>query len=206
MPGKQLATTFSMLRANDLIWNYVVNNYMKGKTPPPFDILYWNGDSTNMTSAMYTWYLREMYLENKLAKPDAIKLCGVSVDLGKIDCPIYYLSAIDDHIAPWKTTFISTELLKGDMQFVLAASGHVAGVINPASKNKRNFWANGELGKGADHWLETAENIPGSWWSHWDEWLKAQGGKQVPAEQQYGDEQFPELEPAPGSFVLARAV
>jgi polyhydroxyalkanoate synthase len=206
MPGKQLATTFSMLRANDLIWNYVVNNYMKGKTPPPFDILYWNGDSTNMTSAMYTWYLREMYLENKLAKPNAIKLCGVPVDLGKIDCPIYYLSAIDDHIAPWKTTFISTELLSGDMQFVLAASGHVAGVINPASKNKRNFWTNGEYGKGADHWLETAENNAGSWWSHWDEWLKAQGGKQVPAEDQYGSEEFPEIEPAPGSFVLAKAV
>ena len=205
MPGKQMASTFSMLRANDLIWNYVVNNYMKGKTPPPFDILYWNGDSTNMTAAMYTWYLREMYLENKLAKPNALELCGVPVDLGKIDCPIYYMAAIDDHIAPWKTTFISTELLKGDMHFVLSGSGHVAGVINPANKNKRNYWINGELGKGADHWLETAETVPGSWWTNWDEWLKAQGGKLIDAPETTGSKDYAEIEPAPGAFVFARA-
>ena len=205
MPGKQLATTFTMLRANDLIWNYVVNNYLKGKTPPPFDILYWNGDSTNMTAAMYTWYLRHMYLENKLREPGALELCGVPVDLGKIDCPVYFLSAIDDHIAPWKTTFVSTELVSGKMKFVLAASGHVAGVINPASKNKRNFWVDGELGQGADHWLETAQSVPGSWWPHWDEWLKAQGGKQVDAPSEVGNKTFKPLEPAPGAFVLARA-
>lgn len=205
MPGKQMASTFSMLRANDLIWNYVVNNYMKGKTPPPFDILYWNGDSTNMTAAMYTWYLREMYLENKLAKPNALELCGVTIDLGKIDCPIYYMAAVDDHIAPWKTTFISTELLKGDMHFVLSGSGHVAGVINPANKNKRNYWINGELGQGADHWLETAESVPGSWWTNWDEWLKAQGGKLIDAPETTGSKDYAEIEPAPGSFVLARA-
>ena len=205
MPGKQMATTFSMLRANDLIWNYVVNNYMKGKTPPPFDILYWNGDSTNMTAAMYTWYLREMYLENKLAKPNALELCGVAVDLGKIDCPIYYMSAIDDHIAPWKTTFISTELLKGKMHFVLSGSGHVAGVINPANKNKRNYWINGELGQGAEHWLETAESVPGSWWTNWDQWLKAQGGKEIDAPLVTGNKEYSEIESAPGSFVLARA-
>ena len=205
MPGKQMASTFSMLRANDLIWNYVVNNYMKGKTPPPFDILYWNGDSTNMTAAMYTWYLREMYLENKLAKPNALELCGVPVDLGKIDCPIYYMAAIDDHIAPWKTTFVSTELLKGDMNFVLSGSGHVAGVINPANKNKRDHWINGELGKGADHWLETAESVPGSWWTDWDRWLKAQGGKQIDAPETTGSKEYAEIEPAPGAFVFARA-
>ena len=205
MPGKQMATTFSMLRANDLIWNYVVNNYLKGKTPPPFDILYWNGDSTNMTAAMYTWYLRNMYLENKLREPNALELCGVPVDLGKIDCPVYFLSAIDDHIAPWKTTFVSTELVKGDMEFVLTASGHVAGVINPASKNKRSYWVDGELGQGAEHWLETAQTVPGSWWTHWDAWLKAQGGKQVAAPKAMGSKEFPPLEPAPGAFVLARA-
>ncbi len=205
MPGKQLATTFSMLRANDLIWNYVINNYHKGRTPPPFDILYWNSDSTNMTSAMFTWYLRNMYLENNLVKPGAIELCGVPIDLGKIDCPVYYLSTIDDHIAPWKTTFESTEFLKGEMKFVLAASGHVAGVINPASKNKRNYWVNGELGQGADHWLETADSTPGSWWPNWDEWLKAQGGKQVTAPEQTGSEAYPEIEPAPGTYVMARA-
>jgi len=204
MPGKQLATTFAMLRANDLIWNYVVNNYLKGKTPPPFDILYWNSDSTNMTAAMYTWYLRNMYLENKLIEPGGIELCGVPVDLGKIACPVYFLSAIEDHIAPWKTTFTSTEVLKGPMEFVLGASGHIAGVINPANKNKRNYWINGELGRGADHWLDSAENVPGSWWTHWDAWLKSTGGKEIPAPEQVGSEDYPELEAAPGAYVLAR--
>ncbi len=204
MPGKQLATTFAMLRANDLIWNYVVNNYLKGKTPPPFDILYWNADSTNMTSAMYTWYLRNMYLENKLIEPGGVELCGVPVDLGKIDCPVYCLSTIEDHIAPWKTTFISTELLKGPMQFVLGASGHIAGVINPANKNKRNYWINGETGQGADHWLETAESVPGSWWTHWDKWLKSQGGNEIPAPEQVGNKEYPEIEAAPGSYVFAK--
>ena len=205
MPGQQLATTFAMLRANDLIWNYVVNNYLKGKTPPPFDILYWNGDSTNMTAAMYTWYLRNMYLENKLVEPGGVELCGVPVDLGKIDCPVYFLSAIEDHIAPWKTTFLSTELVTGPMEFVLGASGHIAGVINPARKNKRNFWVKGETGQGADHWLQTAESVAGSWWPHWDQWLKSQGGKDIPAPEQVGNNDYPEIEPAPGAYVFAKS-
>jgi polyhydroxyalkanoate synthase len=204
MPGKQLASTFAMLRANDLIWNYVVNNYLKGKTPPPFDILYWNSDSTNMTAAMYTWYLRNMYLENRLVEPGGVELCGVPVDLGKITCPVYCLSAIEDHIAPWKTTFITTELLRGPTEFVLGASGHIAGVINPANKNKRNYWINGEMGRGADHWLETAESVPGSWWTHWDAWLKGTGGKEIPAPDQVGSKDYPEIEAAPGAYVLAR--
>ncbi|MEO1889343.1 MAG: class I poly(R)-hydroxyalkanoic acid synthase [Cycloclasticus sp.] len=204
MQGKQLASTFAMLRANDMIWSYVVNNYLKGKTPPPFDILYWNGDSTNMTGAMYTWYLRNLYLENNLVKPGAVELCGVKVDLGKIDCPVYFLSAIEDHIAPWKTTFIGTELVSGQVEFVLAASGHVAGVINPANKNKRHFWIDGELGKGDDHWLESATETPGSWWPHWDKWLKAQGGKMIDAPKELGNANYAELEAAPGSFILAR--
>ena len=205
MPGKQLASTFAMLRANDLIWSYVVNNYLKGKTPPPFDILYWNSDSTNMTAAMYTWYLRNLYLENNLVKPGGVELCGVKIDLGKIDCPVYFLSAIEDHIAPWKTTFTGTELVGGPVEFVLAASGHVAGVINPANKNKRHFWAKGELGKGADHWLESATEEAGSWWPHWDKWLKAQGDKEIDAPKELGNKEYAELEPAPGSFVLAKA-
>ena len=206
MPGKQLATTFAMLRANDLIWSYVVNNYLKGKTPPPFDILYWNGDSTNMTAAMYTWYLRNMYLENNLAKPGGVSLCGVKVDLGKIDCPTYFLSAIEDHIAPWKTTFIGTELVKGPVDFVLTGSGHVAGVINPANKNKRSYWVDGELGQGSDHWLQTSKEVPGSWWTHWDAWLKSQGAKTVDAPKTLGNADYLEIEPAPGSFVMAKAV
>jgi len=205
MPGKQMATTFAMLRANDLIWSYVVNNYLKGKTPPPFDILYWNGDSTNMTAAMYTWYLRNMYLENNLVTPGAVELCGVKIDLRKIDCPVYFLSAIEDHIAPWKTTFTGTELVSGKVEFVLTGSGHVAGVVNPASKNKRNYWKDGELAKGAEHWLDSATDVPGSWWTHWDAWLKVQGGKQVDAPKVLGNAKYPELEPAPGSFVMEQS-
>ncbi len=206
MPGKQLAQTFAMLRANELIWNYVINNYMKGKTPPPFDILYWNSDSTNMSAHMYTWYLRNMYLENRLAKPGDLELCGVKLDLGKIDAPAYFLSTIDDHIAPWKTTFTSTELVKGPIEFVLAASGHVAGVINPPAKNKRNYWRNGELGRGADHWLDNAERVTGSWWPHWSAWLKRQGGAMIDAPKRTGSDEFPELEPAPGAYVKGLAV
>ena len=205
MPGKQMATTFAMLRANDLIWSYVVNNYLKGKTPPPFDILYWNSDSTNMTAAMYTWYLRNMYLENNLVTPGAVELCGVKIDLRKIDCPVYFLSAIEDHIAPWKTTFTGTELVSGKVEFVLTGSGHVAGVVNPASKNKRNYWKDGELAKGAEHWLDSATDVPGSWWTHWDAWLKAQGGKQIDAPKALGNAKYPELEPAPGSFVMEQS-
>ncbi len=201
MPGKQLAQTFSMLRANDLIWNYVVNNYMKGKTPPPFDILFWNSDSTNMSAHMYTWYLRNMYLENRLSKPGELELCGVKLDLGKLDGPTYFLSTLEDHIAPWKTTFTSTGLVKGPIEFVLAASGHVAGVINHPSKNKRSYWCNGELGRSADHWLENAERVPGSWWPHWSDWLKRQGGEIIDAPTQTGSDLFPELEPAPGAYV-----
>ncbi|OUR68388.1 class I poly(R)-hydroxyalkanoic acid synthase [Cycloclasticus sp. 46_83_sub15_T18] len=206
MPGKQMASTFAMLRANDLIWSYVVNNYLKGKTPPPFDILYWNGDSTNMTAAMYTWYLRNMYLENNLVTPGAVELCGVKIDLRKIDCPVYFLSAIEDHIAPWKTTFTGTELVSGKVEFVLTGSGHVAGVVNPASKNRRNYWKDGELGQGAEHWLDTATDMPGSWWTHWDAWLKEQGGKQIDAPKALGNAEYPELEPAPGSFVMEKSV
>ena len=205
MPGKQMASTFAMLRANDLIWSYVVNNYLKGKTPPPFDILYWNGDSTNMTAAMYTWYLRNLYLENRLVTPGSAELCGVKIDLRKIDCPVYFLSAIDDHIAPWKTTFTGTELVSGKVEFVLTGSGHVAGVVNPANKNRRNYWKEGELGNGADRWLETATDMPGSWWTHWDGWLKAQGGKEIAAPKELGNAKYKELEPAPGSFVMEKA-
>lgn len=204
LSGRDLATAFSMLRANDLIWSYVVNNYLKGQTPPPFDILYWNSDPTNLPARMYSYYLRNMYMENNLAKSNALTLCNVPIDLNKVKTPTYFLSTIDDHIAPWKSTFIGTELLKGPIEFVLGASGHIAGVINPASKNKRNYWVNGELGKGADHWLETATSKPGSWWPHWDQWLKAQGGVEVTAPQTLGNENYPVLEPAPGRYVTRR--
>ena len=204
LSGRELATSFNMLRSNDLIWSYVVNNYLKGKTPPPFDILYWNSDSTNLPANMYTFYVNNMYLENNLTKKDALTICGEKIDLGKIKIPCYFLSTIEDHIAPWGGTFKGTELLKGKNEFVLGASGHVAGVINPASKNRRNYWINGEQGKSEDHWLETAERQEGSWWPHWADWLKARAGKKVAAPTATGNDTYKEIEPAPGRYVSVR--
>jgi len=202
--GRELSTSFNMLRANDLIWSYVVNNYLKGQTPPPFDILYWNSDPTNLPAAMYTFYINKMYLENKLVEPDGLTICGEPIDLSKIKTPCYFLSTIEDHIAPWKSTFAATDKFKGSMEFVLGASGHVAGVINPASKNRRHYWIKGELGKGPDHWLETAEQQEGSWWNNWSEWIKRRAGKKIDAPTDYGNATHKAIEPAPGSYVKAR--
>lgn len=204
LPGKDLALAFSMLRANDLIWSYVVNNYLKGQTPAPFDILYWNSDPTNLPSKMYSFYLRNMYLDNKLIQPNALKMCDAPINLRNIKVPSYFLSTIDDHIAPWKSTFTATELFTGPIEFVLGASGHIAGVINPPYKPKRNYWVNGELGKGTDKWLETAKSVPGSWWPHWIEWLKKQGGAEVDAPKSLGNAEHPALEAAPGRYVSIR--
>ncbi len=202
--GRNMATTFNMLRSNDLIWSYVVNNYLKGQAPAPFDILYWNSDSTNLPAAMYTYYLKNMYVENNLAKPGCLTICGEKIDLSKVKTPSYFLSTIEDHIAPWKSTFRTTEFFTGPMEFVLAASGHIAGVINPVSKDRRHFWIGGELAKGADHWLETATQQPGSWWKHWSAWIKERGGDQIEAPVSYGNEEFKEIEPAPGRYVKER--
>lgn len=202
--GRDLATSFNMLRSNDLIWSYVVNNYLKGQNPPPFDILYWNCDSTNLPAAMYNFYMKKMYLENKLSEPNALTICGEKIDLGKIKIPVYFLSTIEDHIAPWKSTFKGTESMKGQIEFVLGASGHVAGVINPASKNRRNYWVDGQLGQGPDKWMETAERKEGTWWNHWAEWMKKRGGKKVDAPATLGNEEFSVIEPAPGRYVKVR--
>ena len=202
--GRELATSFNMLRSNDLIWSYVVNNYLKGQTPPPFDILYWNSDSTNLPAAMYTFYINKMYLENKLVEPNALEICGESIDLGDIKIPCYFLSTLEDHIAPWKATFKATETFGSDIEFVLGASGHVAGVINPASKNRRNYWIKGEQKQGAEHWLETAEKVEGSWWPNWSEWVRRRAGKKIDAPQTLGSKTNAPLEAAPGSYVKVR--
>ena len=204
MSGKNLALGFNMLRSNDLIWSYVVNNYLKGKTPPPFDLLYWNSDPTNLPAAMYNTYIREMYINNNLSKPGGFTCCDKSVELDKVKTPVYFLSAIEDHIAPWKTTFLGTDIVGGPVEFVLGGSGHIAGVINPPAKNKRNFWTNGEMGQGADHWLETATDHPGSWWTHWNEWLVKQDSKQVSAREIGTNKEFKEIVPAPGDYVRVR--
>ncbi len=206
LSGKSLSTTFNMLRSNDLIWSYVVNNYLKGQAPAPFDILYWNSDPTNLPGNMYCYYITNMYLENNLSKPGKLSICGEPIDLSKIKTPCYFLSCIEDHIAPWKSTFKATEIFNTNIEFVLGASGHIAGVINPASKNRRNFWVNGDMGKGADQWLETAERQEGSWWNNWNAWLKKRAGKQIAAPEAQGNAEYTVIEAAPGSFVKERIV
>jgi polyhydroxyalkanoate synthase len=204
MPGRELAITFASLRANDLIWQYVVNNYLKGRTPDPFDLLYWNSDSTNLPGAMYAYYVRHMYLHNDLRVPGRLTMCGVAVDLRKVDMPAYVLATREDHIVPWTTAYESARLLRGPIVFVLAASGHIAGVINPASRNRRNYWAGGKLTKNPEAWLQKARSRPGSWWKNWAAWLEKHGGARVPARAQ-GSPEYPEVEPAPGRYVKEKA-
>ncbi|MDT7835143.1 class I poly(R)-hydroxyalkanoic acid synthase [Aquabacterium sp. OR-4] len=207
LKGKDLATTFSFLRPNDLVWNYVVGNYLKGEAPPPFDLLYWNGDSTNLPGPMYCWYLRHTYLQNELKQPGKLKVCGVSLDVTKIKNPVFIYASREDHIVPWKAAYASTGVLKGakDQTFVLGASGHIAGVINPASKNKRSHWTNAKRPADADAWFDTATEQPGSWWPVWSGWLSGHGGRQVAAPKGYGNRQHPAIEPAPGRYVRQKA-
>lgn len=202
--GRELATSFNMLRSNDLIWSYVVNNYLKGQTPPPFDILYWNSDSTNLPAKMYSFYVNNMYLDNKLKEPGGITICGEPIHLNRIKVPCYFLSTIEDHIAPWKATFKATETFGSKIEFVLGASGHIAGVINPAAKNRRNYWIKGTQGQGADMWLESAERVEGSWWPNWAEWVKRRAGKKIDAPETVGNDQHKPIEAAPGSYVKVR--
>jgi polyhydroxyalkanoate synthase len=204
-PGKELGFVFQTLRANDLIWPYVVSNYLKGKSPEAFDLLYWNADGTNLPGPMYAWYLRNMYLENNLCVPNRLTMCGTRVDLGRIDMPCYVLATQEDHIVPWRAAYRSTQLVGGRTQFVLGASGHIAGVINPASKNKRSYWIDGALGDDPEQWLASAQSVPGSWWTHWMKWLKPQSGKQIPARRRLGNAKHKPIEAAPGRYVKARA-
>ena len=207
LKGQELATTFSLLRPNDLVWNYVVGNYLKGETPPAFDLLYWNGDGTNLPGPMYCWYLRNTYLENNLVVPGKVTVCGEPVDLGAIGIPSYVYGSREDHIVPWKGAYQSVNVLKGPRRFVLGASGHIAGVINPPAKNKRSHW----IGKGtalpaaADDWFAGATEHAGSWWGDWSAWLAGFGGKQVAAPKAPGNKQWKAIEPAPGRYVKEKA-
>jgi polyhydroxyalkanoate synthase subunit PhaC len=205
LQGKELAFVFSSLRANDLIWQYVVNNYLKGKAPPAFDLLYWNSDGTNLPGPMFCWYVRNTYLENNLKAPGKTVQCGVPVDLSKISVPAYLYASREDHIVPWHTAYASNQALGGEATFVLGASGHIAGVINPASKNKRNYWADGVVGENAEEWLSTAQSKPGSWWPHWSAWLAIHAGPVVPARSALGNNHYQAIEPAPGRYVKAKA-
>jgi len=203
LEGSEMASTFNMLRANDLIWSFVVNNYLMGNDPFPFDLLYWNADSTRMPAKMHSFYLRKMYQENLLAQPGGITLAGVPIDLGKIKVPAYFLSTREDHIAPWKSTYRGTQLLGGTKRFVLAASGHIAGVVNPPDGGKYNHWINEELPPDPEAWFAGATELAGSWWPDWQRWVLSHGKAQVAARVP-GDGKLAAIEDAPGSYVQVR--
>ncbi|WXK39477.1 class I poly(R)-hydroxyalkanoic acid synthase [Mycetohabitans rhizoxinica] len=210
MRGVEFANTFSLLRPNDLVWNYVVDNYLKGRTSAPLDLLHWNSDSTNLPGPMYARYLRETYLENRLRVPGGVTVCGEPVDLTQLDVPTFIYGSRDDHIVPWRTAYASTSLLCGPLQFVLGASGHIAGVINPPAKNKRSYWAiEGEtraLPNDPEQWLRQSTQRPGSWWPAWSGWLARYGGKRIKARAKAGNATYLPIEPAPGRYVLVRDV
>jgi polyhydroxyalkanoate synthase subunit PhaC len=206
LKGKELATTFSFLRPNDLVWNYVVGNYLKGETPPPFDLLYWNGDSTNLPGPMYCWYLRHTYHQDELKVPGALTVCGQKVDLGKIKAPVYVYASREDHIVPWTAAYRSVPLLANNkVRYTLGASGHIAGVINPPAKNKRSYWTNPKLPAEPQAWLDGAKEHPGSWWTDWTTWLAPHGGRQIPAPKKPGNATYKVIEPAPGRYVRQKA-
>lgn len=210
MPGRDLATTFSSLRPNDLVWNYVQSNYLKGKEPPPFDLLYWNSDSTNLPGPMFCWYLRNTYLENSLKERGKLTVAGEKVDLGSIEAPVFIYGSREDHIVPWTAAYKSLGLLNPSRpqanRFVLGASGHIAGVINPASKKKRNYWTNDTSGVAeAEEWMAGATEHAGSWWPEWSAFLADHGGKDVKAPAKLGNAKFKPIEAAPGRYVKVRA-
>jgi polyhydroxyalkanoate synthase subunit PhaC len=204
LEGKKMANAFNMLRSNDLIWPYVINNYLRGKAPMPFDLLYWNSDATRMPAANHAFYLRQCYLNNTLAKGE-MEVAGVKLDLSKVTVPLYNLATREDHIAPAKSAFLGSTFFAGPVRFVLAGSGHIAGVVNPPSRNKYQYWTGGKPGKGSlEAWLQKAKEHPGSWWPDWMEWLKALDDAQVPARQPGGGK-LKLIEDAPGSYVRVKA-
>ncbi|KAF4516597.1 hypothetical protein B566_EDAN003344 [Ephemera danica] len=205
LPARDLQATFSFLRANDLVWNYVTGNYLKGQKPQAFDLLYWNSDSTSLPGPFACWYMRNLYHDNSLRQPGKLSMCGEKVDLGSLEMPVYLLATREDHIVPWQSAYQSTRLLGGKVRFVLGASGHIAGVINPAKKNKRSYWVNDSVRCDAETWFSNAAEQPGSWWSDWATWLKPLAGTPR-APRKLGTDRYPPIEPAPGRYVKERAV
>jgi polyhydroxyalkanoate synthase len=209
MPGRDFTSAFSSLRPNDLVWNYVKSNYLKGEEPPAFDLLYWNSDATNLPGPMFCWYLRNMYLENNLRQPGKLTVLGEKVDLSRISAPAFIFGSREDHIVPWGAAYQSTSLVnpkkRNRNRFVLGASGHIAGVINPPAKRKRSYWTNDQLPADSDEWFEGATEHPGSWWPEWIGFLAEHAGKQVKAPRNYGSADYKPVEPAPGRYVKVKA-
>ena len=203
LEGAEMATTFNMLRSNDLIWSFVVNNYLMGRDPFPFDLLYWNSDSTRMPAAMHGYYLRSMYLKNLLAQPGGIELCGTPIDLTRVKTPLYFVSTVEDHIAPWRSTYAGAKCFRSPVRFVLGGSGHIAGIINPPAANKYAYWSNPDLTDTADKWLKGATQHPGSWWNDWAAWVERYGGGKVPARVP-GKGKLKAIEDAPGAYARMR--
>ncbi|EEZ41390.1 class I poly(R)-hydroxyalkanoic acid synthase [Photobacterium damselae] len=201
MDGRSLSVTFSMLRENSLYWNYYVDNYLKGKSPVDFDLLYWNSDSTNVAGPCHNFLLRDFYLENKLIQDKGVKIDGVWMDLNKIKIPSYFISTKEDHIALWQGTYRGALLTGGNKTFVLGASGHVAGIVNPPNKNKYGYWTNDNLDDSADEWLTNAEYAEGSWWTHWDQWLSQHNRQEQVEPYSPGSENYPVIDSAPGQYV-----
>jgi polyhydroxyalkanoate synthase len=200
LEGSEMASTFNLLRANDLVWSFVVNNYLLGKDPFPFDLLYWNADSTRMPARMHSFYLRNMYIKNLMGVPGGITLSGVPIDLARVKIPAYFISTVEDHIAPWKTTYKGAKYLGGTVRFVLGGSGHIAGIVNPPEAKKYHFWTNDKLPETAEAWFEGAKQQPGSWWPDWEAWIAARNGaEKVPARKPKNP-----LEDAPGSYASLR--
>jgi polyhydroxyalkanoate synthase subunit PhaC len=207
LEGSEMGGTFNLLRANDLVWSFVVNNYLMGKDPFPFDLLYWNADSTRMPARMHSFYLRNMYIKNLLGVPGGITLAGEPIDLSKVDLPAYFISTVEDHIAPWKTTYLGARYLgsaaRGDVRFVLGGSGHIAGIVNPPAAKKYHYWTNDALPSTPEEWFTGAQQIPGSWWSDWQAWMDKRNEEKVPARVP-GDGKLKVLEDAPGSYAMLR--
>jgi polyhydroxyalkanoate synthase len=203
LEGSEMATTFNMLRANDLIWSFVVNNYLLGRDPFPFDLLYWNSDSTRMPATMHSYYLRNLYMKNLLAQPGGIELGGVAIDLTRVRTPLYFVSTLEDHIAPWRSTYAGAKLFPGPVRFVLGGSGHIAGIVNPPAGGKYCYWTNPKLADDPEKWLKGASQHPGSWWTDWAGWIAEHGGNRVPARIP-GKGKLKAIEDAPGSYAKMR--
>ena len=201
MDGADMETAFNLIQANNLIWNYVINNYLEGKKPTAFDVLYWTNDNTNLPGDMYKYYMRKMIFENKLSRKNALQICNTAIDIGKIEVPVFVIGFENDIISPPITAFTTTELVNGPVEFILGLSGHVIGAMNPPSKNKYGYYLNGKMGNGFEAWKKTAKYFEGSWWTPWTERLLKQSGKEIAAPLKAGNQTYKIIEPAPGRYV-----